>query len=1131
MENIRDTREIVAELDKGRKISVFGYGYANKTHLAGSLDRFVMFVAPDVSVAGKLRDNLVRWGKRAELLPEREDVLIYTRAHTTERIFARLNVLGKILDGELDVVVTTPGALMNYVPKKERFLRAVITLERTEMDVYDLIDSFVEAGYKRVQRVEARGEFAVRGDIFDVFPVNGDFPVRLEFFGDEITSIRSYDVATMRGKEELDTVRIYPASEMLVAGEAVKRATQRINLSLKNLEAKAAIKKQEITEEVISRVQGGERDIPWLIPYLREHLESVYDYLPEGAVVMYDECKQINDTILRLYEEHFARCKSLIRGGEITTEHAFAVIGRESVYRERTAIAFQQITTQNPIFNPEAVLSFRSASFTKYYLERALLYSDIGTWTRNGYRVVLFAGDEGVAENVYFELLSQDISSAKDIGEKRAVTVSASFFPSGIVFHKEKLVLIGTNDLIRPRTNVVRGKKRDVFTSFSAGDYAVHDVHGIGLCNGIVKLKVEEGEKDYVEVSYLDGKLYVPVEQINLLQRYSGSEKAPQLSKIGGKEFAKLKERVKASIGLMAVDLVKLYRERERLTGFRYPEDSELTRAFEDGFPFVETDDQISAINDVKRDMTRGKLMDRLLCGDVGYGKTEVALRAVFKAVEAGKQAVILAPTTILSQQHYNTAKLRFEGFPVEVEVINRFKKPKEIKEALARIKDGRVDVVCGTHRLLSSDVEFKDLGLLVLDEEQRFGVSDKEKIKDLKKDVNVLTMSATPIPRTLHMSLSGIRDISILETPPENRLPVQTFVTEYGENLVVDCVNRELSRGGQCFILYNKVESIESFGARVKELVPSARVTVCHGQMEESVLERRIAEFYNGESDVLVSTTIIENGIDLPNANTLIVYDADMLGLSQLYQLRGRVGRGERLAYAYFTYREGKVLTDSAYKRLTAIMDYTELGSGFKIAMRDLEIRGAGNVLGREQHGHMEKVGYDMYCKLLGEVIEEMEGRKIAERTETEMKVDLASGIPDGYVEDGDRIKLYREIASISSREDVERLTRELKEMCGNLPEETANLMRVSYVRNMACKVGAVAVVCRNRGAGIKFKSSDAFRNRAILFATAEAQGEMIISESESAVIVKKSDKNVKAKFGVLERFLENATNFTENA
>lgn len=1127
--NVRDTREVVAELDKGRSLSLFGLGFSGKFHLTGYLPGFKLYVAPDVSVAGKMRDALAKCGVRVDIFPEREDVLIYSKTYSKDRTHKRLAVLGKMLDDELDVVVTTPSALMNYVPAPDRFLRATVLVERMEQDPYELIDKLVTAGYRRVDRVEARGEFSVRGDIFDVFPVNETTPVRLEFFGDEITDVRRFDVETMRGGESLEKVVVYPAIELLCSKQCFTESVKKINLSLKNLDASSAVRKQEITEEVISRINGNDTDVPWITPYVRGELGSIFDYVKSG-VVLYDECKQINDTVSRLYDEHFARVKTLIRSGEVTTEHAFALIAKEDVYASPVPkIAFQQITTQNPIFAPEAVISFRSTSFTKYYMERALLYSDVATWNRNGYKVVLFAGDKGVAENLYFELLGKDIGPAKKLDEGRAVTIVDDYFPNGVIFHKQKLVLVGTGDLVRPRAQVASTKKRGVFTSFSAGDYAVHDVHGIGLVHGITKLKGEEGEKDYVEVGYADGKLYVPVEQINLLQRYSGSEKAPSLSKLGGKEFAKLKARAKASISAMAVDLVELYKDRERLIGFKYLPDSELTQEFEDAFPYVETDDQVSAIADIKRDMERGKLMDRLLCGDVGYGKTEVALRAVFKAVESGKQAVILAPTTILSQQHYNTAKLRFQDFPVEVEVINRFKKPKEVKDILARLAKGEIDVICGTHRLLSKDVEFKDLGLLVLDEEQRFGVADKERIKDIKRDVNVLTMSATPIPRTLHMSLSGIRDISILETPPENRLPVQTFVTEFSEGLVADCINRELARGGQCFVLYNRVESIDSFGARLADMVPGARVTVCHGQMEEQILEKRIAEFYNGESDVLVSTTIIENGIDLPNANTLIVCDADLLGLSQLYQLRGRVGRGERLAYAYFTYRADKVLTDQAYKRLTAIMDYTELGSGFKIAMRDLEIRGAGNILGREQHGHMEKVGYDMYCKLLAEVVDELGGKQKVERTETEMKVELSSGIPEDYVTGEDRIKLYREIAGVETTEDVARLTASVKEIYGTVPEETLNLMQVSYMRNMAIKIGASTVLCARRGAGIKFASPDAFRNRAVLYATSCAQGEMIISESQNAVVVRSNDKSTRAKLEVLKTFLENATGYTE--
>ena len=594
------------------------------------------------------------------------------------------------------------------------------------------------------------------------------------------------------------------------------------------------------------------------------------------------------------------------------------------------------------------------------------------------------------------------------------------------------------------------------------GDYVVHETHGIGRCIALQKLNLNGTEKDYFVLEYLGGdKLYLPNEQADLISAYMGGDAQPRLHKIGGEQFAKIKQKVKEGVSKLAVDLLDLYAKREKIKGFVYSQDNYLYQEFENAFKHTETNDQLLAINDIKNDMHSTKIMDRLICGDVGYGKTEVAMRAIYKAVLDGKQVAFLCPTTILAEQHYQTAKERFNGFMVNVAVLNRFKTKSQQEQILKEVKEGKVDLLIGTHRLLSSDVVFKDLSLLVLDEEQRFGVGDKEKIKDLKKNIDVLTLSATPIPRTLNMALTGIRDISIIETAPRERIAVKTFVSEESDTLILNACKRELARGGQVLYVYNRVEHIYEQAERLKELLPNARIGVAHGQMPEKLLEQTIMSLYNKEFDILVATTLIESGIDLPLANTLIVIDSDRLGLGEMYQLRGRIGRSDRVAYAYFTYNPSKMLTADAYKRLDAILEYTELGSGFKIAMRDLEIRGAGNILGKEQHGHLEKVGYDMYCKLLESAIKELKGEKVKEIKPVKIDVAISALLPETYVEaEEDRVKLYSNISQIQTEDEYQSAISLLNETYGNMPNEAQNLLKIAYLKNLCVKLGVRRVL-----------------------------------------------------------------------
>ena len=730
------------------------------------------------------------------------------------------------------------------------------------------------------------------------------------------------------------------------------------------------------------------------MPYV--NYSAIDTYFDDDAIIVFDDTKSIYDSIKEEYNQFSNSYKSLKTTGDILLGQKNYLQDVETALNfSKHKISFQQITTQNRLFTPTHVESYKSSAETSYFGNYELLAEEIKYYLQYDNTIIIFGGTRD-ASNYLFRFLQskkfdvnllENFSFYKDIKNKQ-VNIICDNIAYGGIFVEAKLVVIGTEELHKKssKKQVNVESKQDVFTLPKAGDYVVHENFGIALCEGVQRLKFAGYEKDYVILKYDGGdKLYLPTEQMGLISLYVSPGKAPKLNKLGSKDFENTKSKVKSKLKELAFDLIQLYHERELLKGVKYEMDKNMFSMFENSFPYDETDDQILAVKDITNDMTSGKVMDRIVCGDVGYGKTEVALRAAFLASMNSKQTCILAPTTILSEQHFNTAKSRLENFGIRIECLNRFRTKSQQKNIIKRLKNGEIDVICGTHRLLSSDVEFKDLGLLVLDEEQRFGVGDKEKIKRLKSNVDVLTLSATPIPRTLHMGLVGIRDISLITTPPKGRLPVQTTVAEYNDALILSAINREIGRKGQVLIIYNRVETIYEFAHHISSILdPTIKIGVAHGQMDSQKLENEILKLYQGETQVLISTTLIENGIDLPSANTLIIIDADKLGLSQLYQLKGRVGRSKDLGYAYFTFKKDKALSEEAYKRLNAIMEFTELGSGFKIAMKDLEIRGCGNILGVEQSGHMAKVGYDMYCKILKQAVGEVKGEKQRELSTT---------------------------------------------------------------------------------------------------------------------------------------------------
>lgn len=1055
-------REMLENVRDGKAVSAFGMrGYARMIASA-KLHRFV-YVCADISVARDAEEEFAALGLKTAFMPQKDDSMFCTVSRSTENDFKRLGAATSFIAGKTDVLIATSSALAELFPPRAGVLGGSLKLTAgKEYDLGKLSWALSGLGYERCAQVTGMGTYAVRGDILDVWSIGAEKSLRIEFFGDEVESIRSFDSAEQTAKQSFGEVEIYPATELFLgdadaAGILKKLDSQNSSSRLQGVASHAGIMLGEGSRSM---------KLSFLLP-LCPH-ESFGEFFA-GEHIVFDDAKGIADNLAVLHSEHIARYKSLYAAGD-TFEFCLDSIydgARLESQNRGGMLAFHRVDGQNRLFAPEKIYSFSAMPVGDYSRDLSALAEDIEIWTHRGYEVTVMCGAETATARLR--------ETFAELGKGGAAILNGGFLPHGGMFFESGQIVIGTLDIgKRAAKKIIKRAGKDAFVLPEVGDYVVHRVHGIGLCENICKMDLGGTERDYIVVQYAGGdKLYLPIENIDSLSKLVASEH-PKLSKIGGAEFARLKDKVRRSVKNMALALTELYAQRAAAKGHAYSADDSLLEEFCADFPYSETEDQLIAAKEGLADLKSGKIMDRLLCGDVGFGKTEVAMRIAFKVICEGKQVAFISPTTILARQHFETVRGRMEKFGVRAVELTRFCSRAQITQALNDLRSGKADIVCGTHRVLGKDVQFSDLGLLILDEEQRFGVADKEKIKKLKVDVNVLSLSATPIPRTLHMSMTGIRDISILDTPPADRLPVQTFVTEYGEALVADAIRRETGRGGQVFIVYNRVADIDGFAASVKAIVPECRIAVAHGQMEENALKNVIEDFAEGNADVLVASTIIENGIDMPRANTMIVVDSDRLGLAQMYQLRGRVGRSNRLAYVYFTYDPSKILSEAAYKRLDAITQFTELSSGFKIAMRDLEIRGAGNVLGKEQHGHIEKVGYDMYCKILQSVIDEMNGGgQSEERNDVVVNCDFSAFIPESYVPDKEwRIRLYARIAKLGSENDCNALIADLTDIYGAVPQTALNLIKVGLVKNLAARAGVAGVNIRGNTAQVSFAS-----------------------------------------------------------
>ncbi len=1001
-------------------------------------------------------------------LQARDRVFFKAIAHSGHLDQSRMRALHGML-AKPDVVVASAESLLDRLADPKEFSRTVLPLKvGDQLDLKMTINRLFEWGYERSELVEGPGQFSVRGDIFDVFVPNYEYPLRIELFDDEIDSIRTFTIEDQRSQEKMTQALLCPAGEVFLSDAQMDRlmdafkAEEAAMGNKKDMEESLSWCRQ--LQEGFSQNRGFD-DLRKYTGYLEEFSHTFLSYCSPDAVVIFLDWQRAWEKVAFETREFLDRYQLFLEKGEgLPGQYRMLFDPEEARLKTR---AFRQLALLRSGERPDTGPDYRMIALSEapsFYGKTEDLASDIRKWQYRGYKLILATGAPDRASRLFTELQSEGLS-VQLAGDAVSEVLSGQCLLSGEIVgegfrcEEAKLIVLTEQELFGIQKKAKRQRKNSgrliqSFNELQAGDLVVHEHHGVGKYLGVEQLKVDGLRKDYLKVQYQgEDFLYIPIEQMELIQKYIGSEGATaKLNRLGGAEWSRTKAKTKKAIEDMTDELLQLYAQRRQIPGHPFSPDTTWQRQMEDGFPYEETPDQLRCIEEIKNDMEKPESMDRLLCGDVGFGKTEVALRAVFKAVMEGKQAAFLVPTTILAQQHFNTMTERFANYPVHVEMLSRFRSKKEQEIILRNLEAGVVDVVVGTHRLLSKDIRYKDLGLLVVDEEQRFGVRHKESIKTLKKNVDVLTLTATPIPRTLHMSLIGVRDMSIIEDPPEDRYPIQTYVVEEDPLMIREAILKEVERGGQVYFVHNRIEDIDRVTGALAERMPNVRFRFAHGQMAEHQLEKIMNDFYHHEIDVLVCTTIIETGLDISNVNTIVINDADQMGLSQLYQLRGRVGRSNRLAYAYLIYPRNKVLSEVAEKRLRAVKELVELGSGFKIAMKDLEIRGAGNLLGSSQSGHMAAIGYDLYCKMLEETVKGLKGMPVVQEIETTVELSAAAYVPEGYIpDDRQKMEIYKKIAAIHNRQDLYRVQEELEDRFGTVPDPVETLMRIAHIKAMA--------------------------------------------------------------------------------
>lgn len=1074
----------------GQPVMISGCIDTQKIHLVHAAVndyRFRLIITSDEAKAREMQEDSRFFDKSSIYYPAKDFIFYSADVHGNQLAGERLRCIQKIIaaqDNKTNItVITTIDGCVDMLMPLQRYRDNIIHFKNSDIiDTEKLISKLVGIGYTRVPMIDGQGQFAVRGGIIDIFSYTDETPVRIELWDDEIDSIRFFDVESQRSVEKIQTYDVFPATEWILSEDEIDAGFEEVKDEVeKQLVTLGNDKKKKTQQEMdaCNRLRHAyadferTRDYSKFILSFTDEIEGFTDYFPKDETVfVLDEPDRIMERMELISYEYEESMKNRLEGGYVVASQTKLMRPIAEVYKNMQSSRLMLLSSLDykpKMLKPADYLRIDARSISSYNNSFEYLADDINKYKRTGYRVVLVCNSRTRAARIVADLEELGTQSyfSEDYDKEimpGTVMVTYGNIHRGFEYPLIGFVIITENDIFTSRTRKKQKKKyegRSIagFNELNVGDYVVHEMHGLGVYKGIEKITVEGVEKDYIKIEYAgNSNLYVLATQLDRLQKYAASdtEKKPKLNKLGSVEWNKTKAKVHGAVEEIAKDLVELYSIRQNQKGYAFGPDTVWQKEFEEMFPYEETDDQLNAIADTKADMESTRIMDRLICGDVGYGKTEVAIRAAFKAVQEGKQVAYLVPTTILAQQHFNTFEQRMKNFPLKVAQLSSFRTNKEIKETLADLKKGFVDVVIGTHRLLSKDVEFKDLGLLIIDEEQRFGVAHKEKIKKLKNNIDVLTLSATPIPRTLHMSLVGIRDMSVLEEPPVDRVPIQTFVTEHNDEMIREAINRELARGGQVYYVYNRVRSIDEAAAHIQELVPQANVAFAHGQMEKRELEKIMVDFINGDIDVLISTTIIETGMDISNVNTMIIEDADKFGLSQLYQLRGRVGRSNRTAYAFLLYRRDRMLTEVAEKRLSAIREFSDFGSGFKIAMKDLEIRGAGNVLGKSQHGHMAAVGYDLYCKMLNEAVNDLKGIKNEYSFETNVDLSVDAYIPSTYIKsEYQKLDIYKRIAAIESEEELSDMKDELVDRYGSLSTPAVNLLNIALIKSMAHKIG----------------------------------------------------------------------------
>ena len=1117
LKNTEQLNKIKANYVNDSPIYLHGLTEGIKAHLILSLfdtlDKNIVVITENEKKAKDYQININNLNDVASLYPASE-INFYNIKSVDEDVKSlRMENLISQARNQKQITITTMDAILNKITSLDKFNNSFVRITGEDtVDVDKFISTLINLNYSPTTLVENKGEYAKRGSIIDFWPIDYDNPIRLELFDDEIDSIRIFDEKNQRTIEKIDEVTISPLNELIYDKDDFDIVLDKIEKDINKLEKNIKDSNDQKLVDKYKQIETYIKDSMYVSnwdlinAYRNDNYETFIDYLSNDTIFIVDDIARIYDQENEFYNRFLEDVTLQRERGEVFNDFANLLVKSEDTYKKienHPIINLTSILKRSKLFNPKMLLEFKTIE-AEHFNRKITTLADSLKRQNVDANTFIFAGNEENKENLINALKENDILDISDDYNSK-ITVTTDTASEGYYLPEYNFYLFTEKEIYGTSKKKVKKKIRNKMSStdiinysdLDIGDYVVHENNGIGVYDGLEKIEVNNIQKDFIVINYKgNDKVYVPIDQMNLVSKYIGNKgEKPRLSTLGTPTWSKAKARAKKAVDEIADDLVKLYAKRSKEVGHAFSPDTPWQKEFEESFPYEETYSQLRSIHEIKEDMEKDKPMDRLLTGDVGYGKTEVALRAAFKAIVDGYQVAFLVPTTILASQHYETMKERFKDFPIEARLLSRFNSKKEQDETIKDLKSGKVDIVIGTHRVLSKDVKFKNLGLLIIDEEQRFGVKHKEKLKQLKTSLDVLTLSATPIPRTLQMSLAGIRDLSTLDEPPEERLPVNTYVIEYDENIIKSAIERELARDGQVYFVYNRVHNIDLLYNHIVEIIPQARVEIIHGKLTPKQIEVIMNDFINGEIDILLSTTIIETGMDIANVNTIIIYDADMMGLSQLYQLKGRIGRGNRSSYAYFTYRHGKVLSEISEKRLKSIRDFSDFGSGYKIAMKDLELRGAGNLLGESQSGHVEAVGYDLYVKYLQEAVEKASGKEVDIKKKSDVYIDIKVNayIPNTYILDqSQKIEIYTRIANIENIEDYNILVEDLIDIYGDIPVMVDNIMYVSMIKSLAETIGFKEIRERDGYINIKFTNRDDFSIDELKEISEEYKGEM---------------------------------------